>query len=136
MYTAKIFDKSFTGGVLRVQVEFTNGTDSIFESCVPQDENGLKFWVKSRLAQLNFAGDVDTKFPTGSTVDVSNPVVTPPTPTAEEIARDEWLKNYYKWIKVKSTLIDTGVLTGSETKLVQLKAKVTSDFLPAYLDLI
>lgn len=136
MYTAKIFDKSFDAGVLRVQVEFTNGTESIFESCVPQDENGLKFWVKSRLAQLNFAGEVDSKFPTGATVDVSTPVVVPPTPTAEEIARDAWLKNYYKWIKIKSTLIDTGILTGSETKLVQLKAKVTSDFLPAYLDII
>ncbi len=136
MYTAKIFDKSFDAGVLRVQVEFTNGKESIFESIVPQDENGLKYWVKGRLAQLNFAGEVETKFPVGSTVDVSTPVVTPPTPTPAEIAQEAWLVNYRKWTKIKTTLIDTGVLTGNETKLATLKAKVQSDFIPAYLDII
>ena len=136
MYTAKIFDKSFNAGVLRVQVEFTNGVDSIFESCLPQDEVGLKYWVKSRLTQLNFSGEVDSKFPVGSTVDVSTPVVESPILTQEQIAEKEWVKNYYKWLKIKTTLIDTGILTGNETKLVQLKAKVTSDFLPAYLDII
>ena len=135
MYTAKIFDKSFDAGVLRVQVEFTDGVTSLFESCVPQDENGLKYWIKGRLSQLNFAGEVDTKFPNGDTV-IVDPVVVPPTPTAEQIAQEEWYKNYIKWVKIKTTLIDTGILTGNETKLVQLKAKVTSDFLPAYLDII
>lgn len=136
MYTAKIFDKSFDAGVLRVQVEFTNGTNSIFESCVPQDENGLKYWVKGRLAQLNFSAEVDTKFPKGGVVDVSEKTVTPPVLTAAEIAQAEWLKNYTKWTKIKTTLIDTGILTGNETKLANLKAKVTSDFIPAYLDII
>lgn len=136
MYTAKIFDKSFTAGVLRVQVEFTNGTESIFESCVPGGEEGLKYWIKGRLDQLNFAVVADSKFPTGANVDVSTPVVVPPTPTASEIARDAWLKNYRTWVKVKETLIDTGILTGNETKLVTLKAKVMSDFLPAYVDLL
>lgn len=131
MYTAKIFDKSFTGGVLRVQVEFTNGTESFVESCIPQDEDGLKYWVKGRLSQLNFFGEVDTKFPTGAAVDVSTPSET--TLTAEE---DAWLKNYFKWVRIKTTLIDTGILTGSETKVVALKTKVQNDFLPAYLDLI
>lgn len=136
MYTAKIFDKSFNAGILRVQVEFTNGTDSIYESCVPQDEGGLKYWVKSRLDQLNFATTIDSKLPIGSTVDVSTPTPVIPTQTAAEIARDEWLKDYRTWVKVKSTLIDTGILTGSETKVVNLKAKVMSGFLPAYVDLI
>lgn len=135
MYTAKIHDKSFDAGVLRVQVEFTNGAESIFESCVPQDEGGLKHWVKSRLTQLNFAGEVDTKFPVGSTVDLSTPVEEV-VRTQEEIDRDKWLKKYNKWVKIKTTLIDTGILTGNEANLVTLKGKVQSDYLPEYLDLI
>lgn len=127
-----MFDK----GTLKVQVEFTNGTSSFVEEITPQDENGLKYWVKGRLAQLNFSTEVEAKFPTGSTVDVSTPVVTPPTPTAEAIAQEAWLVNYRKWTKIKTTLIDTGILTGNETKLATLKAKVQSDFLPAYLDII
>lgn len=134
MYTAKIHDKSFDAGVLRVQVEFTNGTDSIFESCVPQDEGGLKYWVKGRLEQLNFATTSDAKYAVGSTVDLSEtPVV---TKTQAEIDRDNWVLLYQRWLRVKTGLIDTGILTGNETKVVNLKAKVQSDFLPSYVDFI
>lgn len=136
MYTAKIHDKSFDAGVLRVQVEFTNGTTSFFESCIPQDEGGLKYWVKSRLDQLNFAHEIDTKLPVGTTVDVSAPTPVIPVQTQAEIDRDKWLKKYNKWVKIKTTLIDTGILTGNEANLVTLKSKVQADYLPEYLDLI
>jgi hypothetical protein len=136
MYTAKIFDKSFDAGVLRVQVEFTNGVESIMESCVPQDEGGLKYWIKGRLAQLNFASEIDTKYAVGSTVDVAEPAAEVPVQTAEEIAQEKWLKKYNKWVKIKTTLIDTGILSGNEANLVTLKGKVQSDYLPEYLDLI
>lgn len=136
MYTAKIHDKSFDAGVLRVQVEFSNGVESIFESCIPQDEGGLKHWIKSRLDQLNFSTEVDSKYPNGDIVDVAPPVVVPPTPTPGEVARDKWFKKYNKWVKIKTTLIDTGILTGNESNLVSLKGKVQSDYLPEYLDLL
>lgn len=134
MYTAKIHDKSFDAGVLRVQVEFTNGTESLFESCVPQDEGGLKYWIKGRLDQLNFATTSDVKYAVGSTVDLSEtPVV---QKTQAEINRDNWVLLYQRWLRVKTGLIDTGILTGNEAKVVALKAKVQSDFLPAYVDII
>lgn len=136
MYTATIKKKTIDNGVLRVEVEFSDGVNSIVESCIPQDLDGLKYWVKSRLATFNGALSIDTTLGVNDTVDVSDPVVTPPTPTAEEIARDAWLANYKKWVRVKTTLIDTGILTGNETKAVQLKTKVQNDFLPAYLDFI
>lgn len=136
MYTAKIVNKEYSGAALKISVEFSDGVTTLTESCIPQDEAGFKYWVKSRLATFNNGKTIDSTVAINDVVDVSEPVVTPPTPTAEEIARDEWFKNYIKWVKIKSTLIDTGVLTGNETKLVQLKAKVTSDFLPAYLDII
>lgn len=133
MYTAKIHSKSFDAGVLRVQVEFTNGVNSIIESCVPQDENGLKYWVRGRLSHLNFTADVDTKYPDDSDI-IIDPVVVPPTP--EEVAASAWLANYLRWVKIKTTLIDTGILTGNETKVVNLKTKVQNDLLPEYLGLI
>lgn len=135
MYTAKIFDKSFDAGVLRVQVEFTNGVTSLFESCVPQDEGGLKYWVKGRLDQLNFASTSDTKYAVGTTVDVSETTTTL-TKTQAEIDRDSWMLLYQKWMRVKTGLIDSGILTGNEIKVLNLKAKVQSDFLPAYVDFI
>lgn len=136
MYTATIEDKSFNAGVLQINVEFTDGVTSFIETVRPQDENGLKHWIRGRRDQLNFAATSDTKYAIGTVVDVATPVVTPTTPTVAELAQAEWLANYLKWVKIKSTLIDTGILTGNETKLVTLKAKVQSDFLPAYLDII
>ena len=136
MYTAKIFDKSFIAGVLRVQVEFTNGVESLFESCVPQDEQGLKHWIKSRLAQLNFASDINSKLPNGTDIDVTDSVVAKVAQTPEELAQIKWVVQYLKWIKIKTTLIDTGILTGDEPKIVALKTKVQEGFVPSYLDLI
>lgn len=136
MYTAKILNKDNVGGAIRVFVEFTDGTKTITDSCIPQNEEGFRFWVKSRLETFNAAPEIETKYADGTTVDVGDTVVTPPTPTVAEIARDEWLQNYYKWLKVKTTLIDTGVLTGNETKVLALQNKVKTNFLPAYIDLI
>lgn len=134
MYTAKIISKEYVNGALKVTVEFTDGTTSVQEFCIPQDFDGLKYWVKSRLATFNGAKEIDTTFSVDDEIDVTEPIVQPPAPTAEEIARDAWLKNYFKWVKVKTTLIDTGILTGNETKVVQLKTKVQTDFLPTYID--
>lgn len=136
MFTAKIENKSLDNGVYRVVVSFTDGVTIINDSCSPQDEGGLKFWIKSRLAQLNSAPSIDVSFPNGQIVDVSDPIVVPVVQTPEEIAQDKWLKQYMKWIKIKTTLIDTGILTGNETKVVALKAKVQADYLPIYLDLL
>lgn len=135
MFIAKIEDKALINGGFRVNVTFTDGVTSQIETCTPQGDEGLKAWIKSRLLVYNSAAELDTKYSINDVVDVSE-VVTPITQTQEEIDRNAWIKNYYKWLKVKTTLIDTGVLTGNETKVAQLKAKVTFDFLPAYLDFI
>lgn len=134
MYTATIKNKEFTSGILKVTVDFTDGITTLTETCIPQDFNGLKFWVKSRLATLNSGQEIDSAFAVNDIIDVTDPVVTPPAPTAEEIARAEWFANYHKWLKVKTTLIDSGVLTGNETKAVALLNKVKAGFLPEYLD--
>lgn len=136
MYTAKINRKDYVDGVVRVFVDFTNGTDTYTESCIPQDENGFKYWVKSRLTAFNTAPVIETNYTDGSTVDVSEPVVVPPTLTQAEIDRNEWFKDYEKWVKIKSTLIDTGILTGNEAPLVTLKGRVTTNFKAAYIALL
>lgn len=136
MYTAKIQRKDYINGAIRVFVEFTNGTEIYTESCIPQDENGFKHWVKSRLDTLNSASIIETNYLVGSTIDISDPVPISIELTVEEIARNEWIENYRKWLKVKETLIDTGVLTGSEIKVLQLQNKVKTDFLSSYIDYI
>jgi hypothetical protein len=136
MYTAKIKNKVLEFGILTVYVEFTDGTNVVVEWCKPQDEDGLKYWVKSRLAQLNSSQVIDGKFNIDDEIDVADPVVTPPVLTQAQIDEAEWLKDYRKWVAVKKNLIDTNVLTGNETQVVALLNKVKTNFKPAYLDKI
>lgn len=136
MYTAKIKSKEFVNGALKVTVDYSDGVKTVQETCIPQDEDGFKFWVKSRLATFNSAETINATYAEDSVVDVSDKEVEVIAPTAEVVARNTWLKLYYKWLKVKTTLIDTGILVGDETKVVQLKNKVKEDLLPEYLDYI
>lgn len=134
MYTATIKSKIIEERGLRIDVEFTDGVKTTQEFCHPSDEIGFKYWVKGRLDQLNFAATGDSKYAVGATVDVTEaPVI---TKTQAEIDRDTWMLLYQKWMRVKTGLIDSGILTGNETKVVNLKAKVQSDFLPSYVDFI
>lgn len=136
MYTAKVIRKDLVPQGTRVFVDFTDGAATLSETCIPQNVVGLKYWIRSRLETLNSAPAIDVAFPDGTTADVEEAAVTSPTLTQAEIDANTWLTNYSKWIKVKSTLIDTGVLTGNETQVVALKTKVQTTFKPAYLNLV
>lgn len=136
MYTAKIKGKSLNEGRLWINVEFTDGITTLVEGISPQDEEALKTWVKERLNFLNYTKDAITKLKDGEVIDTSKPIVEEKVKPKEEKSREEWLEIYYKWIKVKSTLIDTGILTGNETPVLALKNKVKADFLPNYINFI
>jgi len=136
MYTAKIHDKSLNEGRLWINVEFTDGVTSIVEGLSPQDENALKGWVKEKLNFYNNVKPVVDLLNSGDTIDVSEPVVEPQVIPNDIKLRNEWVQRYNRWVKVKTTLIDTGILTGSETALVTLKNKVKTDFLPDYIKYI
>lgn len=128
MYTATLKNRLVEGGKIRWVVEFTNGTDTFKDSFHANKYTEVQRQVTSRLVDLNF---VDT-FTIDGVIDV---VATPSVvQTPERVAEEKWLKQYYKWLKIKTTLIDTGILTGNETKVANLKAKVQSDYLPAYID--
>ena len=133
MYTATVIGKSLDGAAMKFTVEFTNGVTTVSESVIPQDEAGFKYWVKARLATFNSGAVLATTYVEGTTVDVTDVIVTPPTPTQAEVDQLQWMADYGKWIKIKTTLIDTGILTGNEVQVLALKSKVQTNFKPAYL---
>ena len=134
MYTAKIVAKANVGGTVRFSVEFTDGTTTVMEQIVPQNEDSFKSWVRSRIAVFESSAPLDTTYNVEDSIDVTEGVVTPVDLTAAEIAAQAWLSDYTKWVKVRTTLIDTGILTGSETKVVELQKKVKDGFKVSYLD--
>lgn len=129
MFTHKIISKEFENGVLVLGVEFTDGVKTITEGVKPQDEAGFKYWLQSRLTSLNSLAALET-VTINTSVDLTDPVV---VKTQAELDKEEWFSDFYKWVKIKTTLVDTGVLTGSETQIVALLNKVKTGFKPAYL---
>jgi hypothetical protein len=130
MYTATIKNKTIADGLISVEVEFTDGTTTVAETVKPASFDNLKSWVSNRLSALDSAKEIDATHTIGETIVTTN------TPTQAELDREAWLKDYYRWIKVKTTLIDTQILIGNEAAVVALQTKVKNGFKAGYLDFI
>lgn len=134
MYTATITNKTILpSGQVQLYVEFTNGTDTFTEQVTPQDKGGFDFWVTQRLRSLNSVEELQDLDP-ATTPPIEIPVE--PTKTQAELDAEAWLRKYYKWVQIKNNLIDTGILTGQETQVVDFLADVKAGFKPAYLNLL
>ncbi len=56
----------------------------------------------------------------------------PPSPTPAQIAERAWFKNLNK-LRVLLTLVDIGLLPGSDSRIVPLRTSLIADFLNSYL---
>jgi len=138
MFTAKVIKKQETTQGLKISVEFyRDGNVSHTEEITPQDRDGLFHWLESRLKTLNTGQELKSELVEGADVTVPKaPVIEQPVRTAAEIARDKWLTKYAKWVRIKTTMIDTGILTGTEKPVTDFLADVKAGFKPAYIEFI
>jgi len=134
MFTQKFNRKENTEQGVRYYFDFSNGAKTYTDACVPQDLNGLKFWIKSRLEKYNTEEKLESELVPGQSIDMTDIVVVPPLLTQAEIARNAWLEKYSKWVRIKTTMIDTGVLTGKETQVKNFLSDVKAGFKPAYIN--
>lgn len=132
-YTAKIISKTIDNGVPVVTVEFTNGVTVVQESVKPSNMEGFKAWVKSRISVFDESEKLPTDYPENTPIDVSDPVVTPPTPTQAQLDEASWRERLAKMKWVKENLLDTGVMTGSEAQIVTLRNGLKTDFKATYI---
>lgn len=109
MFTHTIISKEFENGVLVLGVEFTDGVTVITEAVKPQDEDGLKYWLKQRLASLNSLNQLEN-IAVGDSIDLSEEEVVL-TPDQIKELEYEALKN--DLIKLKEEL-DLGLVTQEE----------------------
>lgn len=139
-WTATATAPVMAGADVSVTVTYTNGTNrgarTFTETINASSPALIKQTVINRLAQLHAATDALTTLQAGPVDTTVTPPPDPPQPTQAELDRAAWLKNYYLWIKVKTTLIDTGILTGSETAIAALKTSVQTGFKAAYINYI
>ena len=130
MYTAKIINKiqNPTTRIWTVDVEFSNGADTFIEAVKPQDKQGFEYWVKDRLNSLNGLAELIAE----DNLNKEVVIPTSPEPTADEIAKMEWFRDFGRLERVQR-LIDLGVLMGTETPVTNLRTRVRTNFKAAYL---
>lgn len=126
MYTAKSIGKSITDGTLAVTVEFTDGTDILYETYQANsgvDPQWLENRVKNKLLSLN-------TLPAIADATVLGPIT--PSPTAPT-AIDLWLADLDRLKKMNyaSTL---GLIETTSKAYTDQVAKVKTGFKPSYID--
>lgn len=136
MFTAKIKEKNTDQGVIKIYVDFTDGVKTITEWCIPQNEEGFKHWVKSRLEAFNSSINLEEKLVVDATVDVTEKEVVQPVLTQAEIDRNVWLDKYYRWVRIKQTIVDTGIVPVTQPKLAAMLQNLKDTLKPEYIDFI
>ena len=130
MYTATLTDKKIVDGKIVATVSYTNGADTLVETISFVDVETFKRAVKSKVDALNTTATAVNNLSLG-TIDTTP---TQPTLTQAQIDEQAWMNQYAKWVRIKTTLIDTGILTGSETALVNLLNQVKTGFKASYVN--
>lgn len=119
--------KQKENGLVRVFVQFSNGSEVVDDSLIITSLAELKRAVKQRIDRLESAQTLFTNLPLNTPVDVS---VT--QPTEAEIARQTFHDDMAKLHRLRQA-VDLGILTGNETIITNLIIKIKSEFKPEYL---
>jgi hypothetical protein len=133
MWTSKIKSVKSAGDYFEAVLEFTDGVN-VYGDTIKTNGGASMEWIKgnikNRIKTFESNATLAQSVVLNQDVDLSEVV-----PTQDEIDKQEFLKDYRNWTAVKKA-IDVGILTGSETPVVNLLNKVKSEFKVAYLTLL
>ena len=136
MFTAKVKSKIIDAGVLKIDVEFTDGETTITEWCKPQNEDGLMFWIKSRLEVFNSSKVIDLKLSTGDTLEIEDSVVVIEESGPQIQIRNNWFAKLNRLQRAKTYLIDNGIVQNDDAGFIGLLQEVKNEYKPEYIDFI
>jgi hypothetical protein len=132
-WSATILSKTIDSNrSLRVTVRLTeNAKVYDFEVVVAPtaDADWLKREIRDRIDSLTRLETFATNLPLGPI----DPTVIDPTPDPAVVAREDWLRRYWKW-KGFMRAVSEGFVAADHPQLVALTNSVKADWLPAYVD--
>lgn len=134
MYTATVISKEYDGGALKLTVQFENGEKSFTETCIPQNQEGFDYWIKSRLEVFNSGTDIDSKIEVGDLVIPEVKVPDPIDPIAVE--RQAFFSDLNHFYRVKLNMLDNGFLAEDDADVVALKDKIKRAYKAEYFNFI
>jgi hypothetical protein len=118
-------------GTLDVQVRFVSGEKEALKSFQARTLTDLKAMVRRYAEELAEKEALETSLLVGEIDTTPNAVV---PLTQAEIDFQAWLEKYRRWVQVKTTLIDTGVIASNNAKAVALLNEVKAGLKVEYVD--
>jgi predicted NBD/HSP70 family sugar kinase len=134
IWTAKKVNPRIEGELFVVDVEiYKDGVlvkTERFDTAQDQPAEWPRDGIKRLIQRLQAVPELPSKILTG---DVTIPA--DPVPTADEIARDAWLKDFALAQRAKQ-LVDLNVIAANNARYVALLASLRTNFRPEYIGLI
>ena len=128
MWTVSILSAAIVSGMLRINFEFTNGTDTFtefYDTRAGQPLSWLNRIIYERLEDLNTLENLIPNIPLGPYTPNAPPVDPP------DEARDEYrekLALYYRMTR----MVDVGVILANNAEYTALKLWLKNNFIPSY----
>lgn len=137
MYTAKILRPTSNKQLKKLYVDIAYHLDGDVE---PEATETKEFGIEASMAdiarhakrEIKRLEQADANLATIVVGDIDLTGVEDVPPTAAELAKQEWFRDFGRLERVQQ-LIDLGVLTGSETAVVNLRNKVKANFKATYV---
>lgn len=137
MYTAKILRRTADKQLKKLYVDIAYHLDG---GVTPEATETKEFGIEASLtdiarhakAQIARLEKADANIAAIVEGDIDLTLAVDVVPTADEIAKQEWFRDFGRLERVQQ-LIDLGVLTGTETPVVNLRNKVKADFKATYV---
>jgi len=128
-WTTKILKKVYNVGQdkIEIEVEFTDGVDTLSNTYYVKNLNELRSRVKLRIIEL------ETLQSTSDGLSIGNFDSTDPTPDVAELARRDYSKNIIDY-RNTNIAIEMGMLNGSA--IDSIKTKLKDDYDESYLKML
>ena len=133
-FTATLLRLSKAHGRVDLDIRYDDGIDEPvdkhygFERITKAQVRAL---ARREVARLQEIKDEVIDIIVNQPIDLTPPP-DPPGPTPAQIAERAWFKDLNK-LRVLLTLVDLGILLGSDSRIVPLRTSLTADLLNSYL---
>lgn len=126
MWQAEIESKTFENGVLKIGVQYTNGTQKFSESIdlTGGDMKTLSIKIQSKLDTLNASEATNTAIMLGN--------FSAPVPDQAEVDKQIYFSDLQTLQKMQS-LIDSGIKDAQDKDFTDLQLKIKAEFKPEYV---
>lgn len=125
MWTSKLSNKQIKNGILTLNVEYTDGVQTIYEVLTFDSVPNLENMVKNRIKQLT---DLDNYHASLIIGPISTAIA---VPSQDELDRKLWFENYSRYRKLLQAVTD-GFLKSDDTSISNLLSELKSSYKPEY----